>query len=178
MKKHKNIVIFLIKFFVTYFILFSIYAFYLKSSQEKINNFKTASITTKVAKQTVGFLEFVGYHADYMQHEKELSVKLLIENRYVARVIEGCNSISLIILFISFVVAFAGPLKPTLLFSVLGSFFIYVINILRIAFLTVMIYKFPKQQEFLHNLVFPVIIYSTIFLLWVLWVNKFSNYKR
>ncbi|MEE9406857.1 MAG: exosortase family protein XrtF [Polaribacter sp.] len=178
MKKHKNIVIFLIRFFATYFILFAIYATYLQNSQQKDGFFQTASITTKVAEQTVSLLEFAGYYADYIQHEEELSVKLLIENQYTARVIEGCNSISVIILFISFIVAFAGSIKATIIFAFLGSIFIYIINVFRIAFLTVMIYKHPNQQEFLHNLVFPALIYGTVFLLWVLWVNKFSKYKK
>ena len=178
MKKHKNIVIFLIKFFAVYFILFAIYDVYLQRSQQKEGGFQSASITTKVAEQTVCFLELLGFHADYIQHEKELSVKLLIEDQYTARVIEGCNSISIIILFISFIIAFAGSFKATVLFAFFGSISIYIINIIRIAFLTVMIYKFPNHQEFLHNLVFPAIIYGTVFLLWVLWVNKFSNYKK
>ncbi len=178
MKKHKNIVIFLVKFFATYFILFALYSTYLKNSQQKENGFVTSSITTKVADQTVGLLELVGYYADAKQHEEELSVKILIENQYVARVIEGCNSISLIILFVAFIVAFSGSIKATIIFSLLGSILIYIINIIRIAFLTVMIYKFPNYQEFLHNLMFPAIIYGTIFLLWVIWVNKFSKYKR
>ena len=178
MKKHKSIVIFLFKFFATYFLLFAIYSFYLNNSQQKKNGFKTATITTKVASQTVWLLEAIGYHADYKQHKKELSVKLLIENQYTARVIEGCNSISLIILFISFIVAFAGSTKATILFSIIGSVLIYVINIVRIAFLTVMIYKYPTQQEFLHSIVFPVIIYGAILLLWIVWVNKFSKYKK
>ena len=178
MNKHKNIVIFLLKFFATYFILFVVYSSYLKNSQQKEGGFVTSSITTKVAEQTVSVLEFVGYYADAKQHEEELSVKLLIENQYTARVIEGCNSISLIILFISFIVAFAGSIKATLIFAFIGSIFIYIVNIIRIAFLTVMIYKYPDYQEFLHNLVFPAIIYGTIFLLWVVWVNKFSKYKR
>lgn len=178
MKKHKNIVVFLVKFFATYFVLFSIYSFYLQNSQQKKGAFETASVTTKVAKQTTGLLRFFGYDADYMQHQEELSVKLLIQGNYTVRVIEGCNSVSLIILFISFIVAFSGSLKATILFSFLGSIFIFGINILRIAFLTVMIYKYPKHQEFLHTLVFPAIIYGTVFLLWVLWVHKFSKYKK
>ncbi|QTE21716.1 exosortase family protein XrtF [Polaribacter cellanae] len=178
MKKHKNVVFFLIKFFATYFILFAIYATYLQNSQQKEVPFRTATITTTVAEQTVDVLEFFGFYADYKQHKEELSVKLLIDNIYTARVIEGCNSISIIILFIAFIVAFAGSIKATIIFSILGSLFIYVINIFRIAFLTVMIFKYPNKQEFLHNLVFPAIIYGTVFLLWVLWVNKFSNYKK
>jgi exosortase family protein XrtF len=177
-KKHKNVVIFLVKFFATYFILVSVYNFYLQSSQQKGAVFKTASITTLVASQTEDLLEFFGYYADALQHKKELSVKLLIENQYVARVIEGCNSVSVIILFVAFIVAFAGNLKTTIIFSILGSLFIYAINVIRIALLTVLIYKYPERQEFLHNLVFPAIIYGCVFFLWVIWVNKFSNYKK
>ena len=178
MKKHKNIVVFLIKFFVTYFILFAVYSSYLQNSQQKNGGFKTSTITTKVANQTVGVLNLLGYNANYKQHKEELSVKLFIQDRFTARVIEGCNSVSLIILFIAFIVAFAGSLKATLLFALFGSFFIYSVNVFRIAFLTVMIYKYPAHQEFLHNIIFPAIIYGTIFLLWVLWVHKFSNYKK
>ncbi|MEO9569777.1 MAG: exosortase family protein XrtF [Polaribacter sp.] len=178
MKKHKSIIIFLLKFFVTYFLLVSIYNTYLQKSQKKDNFYQTSSITAAVANQTVDVLSVFNYNVKAAQHDKEMSVKLIIEGKYTARVIEGCNSISLIILFVSFIVAFSGSLKATILFSILGSVFIYVVNVLRIAFLTVMIYKYPNQVGVLHDLIFPAIIYGTIFLLWVLWVNKFSNYKK
>ncbi|WP_158838913.1 exosortase family protein XrtF [Polaribacter sp. L3A8] len=178
MKKNKSIIIFLIKFFVTYFLLVTIYNTYLHKSQQKIDTFQTASITTAVANQTVKVLTFFGYQVQAIQHDKEVSVKLIIENQYTARVIEGCNSISLIILFISFIIAFSGTFKATFLFAVFGSIFIYIVNVLRIAFLTVMIYKYPHKVGFLHDLVFPAIIYGTVFLLWVIWVNKFSNLKK
>ncbi|WP_282072717.1 exosortase family protein XrtF [Polaribacter atrinae] len=178
MKNYKSIIIFLIKFFVTYFLLVTIYNSYLQHSQEKEGVYKTASITTLVADQTVKVLTFFGYNVEAIQHDKEVSVKLVIEGEYTARVIEGCNSISLIILFISFIIAFSGSFKATFLFAIFGSIFIYVVNVLRIAFLTVMIYKFPEQLGILHDLVFPAIIYGAIFLLWVVWVNKFSNLKK
>ncbi|KGL58627.1 exosortase family protein XrtF [Polaribacter sp. Hel1_85] len=178
MKKHKNIIIFLIKFFITYFLLVTIYDTYLQKSQQKDNVYKTSSITTAVANQTVKVLDVFGYRVDAVQNESEMSVKLIIEGKYTARVIEGCNSISLIILFVSFIIAFSGSIKATFLFSVFGSIFIYVVNVIRIAFLTVLIYKFPNQIGILHDLLFPAIIYGTVFLLWVVWVNKFSNYKR
>lgn len=178
MKKHKNIIIFLVKFFATYFILVSVYNFYLQKSQEKDGGFKTSSITRVVANQTIDVLTFFGYPAKTVQHDNELSMQLIIEDHFTARVIEGCNSISIIILFIAFVVAFSGSLKATLLYIVFGGIFIYVINVLRIAFLTVMIYKYPAHVGILHDLIFPAIIYGTVFLLWVIWVNKFSSYKK
>lgn len=178
MKKHKNVLIFLIKFFVTYALLFVIYNVYLQKTQQKDPAFKTAPITTLVADQSVNVIVFFGYDAGAYQHKKELSVKLLINGKYTARVIEGCNSLSIIILFIAFIVAFAGSIKATILYSIFGSILIYIINILRIAFLAVMIYRYPNQQEFLHNIIFPAIIYGFVFLLWVVWVQKFSNYKK
>ena len=178
MKKQRDIVLFLVKFFATYFILFVMYSLYLQKTQEKGDVFACSPITTKVAEQTESVLSFFGYDAAHMQHEDEMSVKMLIDGHYVARVIEGCNSLNIIILFLSFIIAFPGSLKATLLFGAIGSILIYGTNILRIAFLTVMLYKYPDQQEILHNLVFPAIIYGITFLLWVLWVLKFSNYKK
>jgi exosortase family protein XrtF len=177
-KKHKNTLIFLIKFFAIYFILTLLYATYLESSQQKKDIFKTSSITTKVASQTTEVLTFFGYDTHFVQHENEMSVKLFLAGTNISRITEGCNSVSLIILFISFIIAFAGSIKATVFFTLFGSILIYVINILRIALLSVLIYKYPNKIEILHNLVFPAIIYGTIFMLWVIWVHKFSNLKR
>ena len=178
MKRQRNIVLFLVKFFATYFILFVLYSYYLQKTQDKEGFFSCAPVTAAVAKQTTGVLNLLGYKASFIQHDKEMSIKLLLNEKYTARVIEGCNSFSIIILFLAFIVAFPGTLKASILYSIVGSFLIYGINILRIAFLTVMLYKFPDEQMFLHNLVFPAIIYGTTFLLWVLWVHKFSNYRK
>ena len=174
MKKHKKSIQFLVKFFLSYGILFLVYSFYLKHEQQKTPNFSCAPITTTVAKQTVSVLDFLGFNAGLEQHQKELSIKLFINNKYTSRVIEGCNAISIIILFMAFVIAFKGSFKNTILYLIFGSIFIYVINIVRIAFLTIMLHKYPHQQELLHNLVFPAIIYGAVFLLWVIWVQKFS----
>lgn len=178
MKKHRSIVVFLTKFFATYFILVSIYNFYLQKSQQREIFFKVSSITRLVANQTVEVLSFFKYTAKTVQHDKELSMKLIIEGNFTARVIEGCNSISIIILFIAFIIAFSGKLKVTILYILFGSALIYAINVLRIGFLTVMIYKYPNLVGMLHDLIFPAIIYGTVFLLWVVWVNQFSNYKK
>lgn len=177
MKKYKNITQFLIRFFVVYFVLSGLYSYYLNKTQSK-NPFTCAPITEIVSSQTTSILNYLGYKASNVQHDQELSMKLLVEDNYVARVIEGCNSISLLVLFVAFVLAFPGKLITAIIFSVVGSIFIYTINVLRIVFLTIMLHKYPDQQELLHNLVFPAIIYGTIFLLWVLWVNKFSSIKN
>ena len=178
MNRYKTISLFLVKFFASYFLLFAAYAYYINNTQQKEGVFECSPLTVKVADQTTAVLNLLGYNASSIQHEKEMSVKLLIDNVYIARVIEGCNSMSIIILFISFIIAFAGKWLATVIYALIGSVIIYSINIIRIAFLTVLLQKYPHEQELLHGLVFPAIIYGTTFLLWVLWVQKFSNYKR
>lgn len=178
MKKHREVVLFLINFFVAYFLLFVAYSFYLQKSQTKNDTFVCCGITKNVAHQTVSLLRFFGKEASTIQHEQELSMKIILNNIYTARVIEGCNSISVIILFLAFIFAFKGTLKNTLLFGFLGSLFLYVANIGRIALLTVLLQEYPDNQIFLHYLVFPAIIYGATFLLWFFWVQKFSLYSK
>jgi len=177
-KKHKKSLLFLLRFFVTYFLFFAIYSFYLNKNQQKQYDFKVDPITEYVAHQTVFILNSSNYYSTTEQHKEELSMKVIVENTYVSRVIEGCNSVSIIILFIAFIIAFSGGFKATILYSIFGSLLIYGINILRIAFLSVMLYKYPDERVLLHNIVFPAIIYGFTFLLWVIWVKRFSTLKR
>jgi exosortase family protein XrtF len=154
------------------------YASYIDNSQVEKTSFQCAPLTANVANQTASLLNMFGYNVIAVQNESEMSIKLFVSNEYIARVIEGCNSMSIIILFVAFIIAFSGENKIKFIYIVVGSAIIYTINIVRISFLTIMLYKFPDEQIVLHNLVFPGIIYGTIFLLWVIWVQKFSQYKR
>ena len=178
MKGQRNIVLFLVKFFTVYFVLFGLYSFYLSKTQQKVGVFSCSPITSKVAQQTKIILSFFNYETRVLQHEDEMSMKVILNGRYVARVIEGCNSVSIIILFLAFIVAFKGSLKNTIIFGILGSIIIYGVNLLRISILMVVIYKYQSYQELFHNLVFPAIIYGITFFLWVVWVHKFSNFKK
>ena len=81
---------------------------------------------------------------------------------------------SVMLLFVSFILAFAQKLKETLLFMFAGLALIYTVNIFRIALLTIGIYKWPQHQEVLHQIIFPMIIYGMVFLLWLLWIRKIT----
>ena len=158
--------------------MFLIYSAYLNKTQKNSEVFSCAPITKIVAKQTEIALNFFGYNAKIEQHTEEVSVKLFIDNIFIARIIEGCNSISIIILFISFIVAFSSDLETTFLFIVFGSLLLYVTNVFRIVIISIALYKFPQYQYVLHDILFPLIIYGTTFLLWFLWIRKFSTLKK
>jgi len=166
---YKPFLLFLSKFFLAYLVLTILYQGYLGKTDDTIDG-----ITENVAYLTEKSANFIGVNIstdeDYMHYN------IIYHDKIVAHIIEGCNAVSVIILFIAFVVAFSGSLKPTLLFIFGGSLLIYALNIARIVMLSVLMYHFPEKEHILHGVVFPLIIYGAVFILWVIWVNKFSKY--
>ena len=174
MQHYKPFLLFLGKFIVSYLILSIIYQSYLNrfdASKAEVDLF-----TEIVADQSATVLSWFDSKSYTMPHLKEPSVKLIYKGKYISRIIEGCNAISVIILFISFVIAFTGKFKNTVLFILFGTILIHILNIGRIALLCVGLYYFPNLEHLLHGVVFPLIIYGIVFLLWIVWVNKYSLY--
>ena len=147
--------------------------------QQYLNGFnenEIDSITRMVSDNTEQVMQLFNDQSFIEESTKHPYMKLFFNTKYVARIVEGCNAISVIVLFISFVVAFSGKLKTTLFFIFGGSLLIYVLNVLRIAALSALIFYFPKQEPFLHGVLFPLYIYGVVFMLWLIWVRNFSRY--
>ena len=140
--------------------------------------FEVDGFTQLVAQQSKQVLLIFDSESYTMPNLKEPSVKLFYHDKWVARIIEGCNAVSIIILFISFVIAFSGKFKQTLLFILVGSFIIHFFNVLRIALLCMAIFHYKQYEHLLHGVLFPLFIYGIVFILWVIWVNKFSFYAK
>ena len=133
-------------------------------------------MTVLVAEESKTILSWFDASTRVEAHETEPSVKLFYKNTYVSRIIEGCNGVSVMILFVAFVVAFSGNLKNTLWFIPFGVLVIHVLNVVRIAFLSAALFHYPEYEHLLHDVLFPLVIYGTVFFLWVIWVNTFSLY--
>ncbi|MFG6686548.1 exosortase family protein XrtF [Mariniflexile sp. HNIBRBA6329] len=174
--KYKLVVRFILTFLLVYIALSVAYKFYLQFSDG--SEYYPDYMTHLVAKQSEALLNALGYNTQVLPHPDEPSMKVIVNNVYLARVIEGCNSISVIILFASFIVAFASNFKTTLFYILSGSVLIYVVNLLRIVLLTIALYIYPHQKDVFHTVVFPAIIYNLVFLLWIFWVNRFSKFKK
>ncbi|MEO8240531.1 MAG: exosortase family protein XrtF [Flavobacterium sp.] len=178
MKKYllqfKPFLIFIGTFFAAYILLTIVYKLYL-------NSFATNDID--------GITNIVGCNVDYLMRlfncdiliQKSLSgayLEVWYNKHFTLKIVEGCNAVSVIILFISFVVSFSGKFKTTLFFILSGVLFIYLMNVIRIALLTVLLFRYPEKEHILHGVLFPLIIYGLVFILWVIWVNKFSKYAK
>lgn len=168
-KKYKTVVKFVALFLGVYLLLGILYSLYLTTSKNGV--FPPDYITNLVAKQSAAVLDTFGYGSVLTADHLEEGMLLTIENKYSVIIVEGCNSISVIILFVAFVIAFSEKFKKTFLFLFAGSVLIYIVNILRIAILVVALYKFPEYEDILHSVIFPGIIYSMVFILWMVWVR-------
>jgi exosortase family protein XrtF len=174
--KYKAVIKFILTFLFVYAVLTLSYKYYLHVSET--GRFYPDYFTNLTARQSQSLIESLGYHTQIVPHPAEPSMKLILNGKYIARIIEGCNSISIIILFMSFIIAFADKWKPTLLFIFSGSVLIYAVNLFRVVILCVGLYHYPWRRGILHAVIFPLIIYGMVFLLWMFWVNRFSRKKK
>lgn len=168
--KYKSVIRFLVLFLGSYLLLSLLYNAYLHVG--KSERYYPDPITHLVAKQASVLTAAFGYEAEIIPHESEASMKLIINGNYLARIVEGCNALSVMALFAAFIVAFYQKWKPTLLYIFVGVILIYSANLFRIVILAIALYEYPEYEEILHGVVFPAIIYGMVFLLWVLWVRR------
>lgn len=166
--------LFLGKFMLSYLLLTFVYESYL--SQFDVTKFEIDGATQLVAKQAKDLMLFFNCEVSIAPNPNESAVNLFYKGKHIVRIIEGCNGLSVIILFVAFIVAFSGKLKATVLYIIGGSLLIHILNVARIALLSVLMYYFPKHEHILHGVLFPLFIYGVVFLLWIIWVNKFSKY--
>lgn len=171
--KYASVIRFVVLFLGTYLVLSLLYSLYLEISKE--GSYPPDYITNLVAKQSSTLLNNVGYTAAVVPHEAQPTMKLFVEGHYLARIIEGCNAVSIIILFIAFIIAFAEKFRKTTLFIFAGAVLIYAVNIVRITILAIALYEYPAYEKILHGVVFPGIIYGMVFLLWMVWVRMLPN---
>lgn len=174
--QYKPFFTFLIKFVLFYFVFAFIYDQYL--NQFDVSIFELDSITKLVSDHTVYIMR--SFNEDYyvVAHDNEAAMKVIYNGKYVARIIEGCNAVSVIILFAAFIFAFASNWTKTFLYIIVGAVLVYILNIIRIVLLVSAIYYYPAYEEFLHGTVFPLFIYGVVFILWIIWVTKFSKYAK
>lgn len=172
-QKYKSVVRFVVLFLGTYLLFSFLYSLYIDFS--KGGAYPPDFITYLVAKQSGIIISEFGYNAEIIPHDAKPMMNLYINKQYLASIIEGCNAVSVIILFVTFVVAFAEKWKKTVVFLLTGAVLIYAMNILRIVILSIAIYHYPQHTEILHGVVFPGLIYGMVFILWMIWVKILSR---
>lgn len=174
-KKYKPVLRFILTFLGSYVVLVLLYQFFLNFY---IPKGVPDPITELVGKQTEAFVSSLGYEAMVAPSSMYPLMNLSVNNIFIARIIEGCNSVSIIILFLAFMLSFIGKLKPTLIFILAGTAIIYSMNVIRIGLLSIGLYEMPQYSSLFHQLLFPLVIYGAVFILWIVWIAIYTKMGR
>jgi exosortase family protein XrtF len=171
--KEKAIVLFIVKFIGFYLVLNTLYGFWHESYEPRADPL-TGSVTYQCAR-IISLVES-GITAEPYANSPEVSIKQA--GKIVINVFEGCNGLNVMIVFLSFVVAFAGQWKETVVFSILGIALIYLLNLGRVISLFFIAKYYPNGLYFFHKYLFTGGLYIVVFCLWYLWIQRFRKLQH
>jgi exosortase family protein XrtF len=167
MKDQRAILFFLLKFIGLYIVLNTIYGTWVGYYAPLPD-----PITKMVTHHTAALLSVTQSNVSVGEAINSPNVPLRQDNDTIVSVFEGCNSLNVMIVFISFIVAFTGTWKKTLVFSLIGIVLIYVFNLFRVGLLFYIAKYWPNNLYFFHKYLFTGLLYAMVFFLWYLWVKR------
>ncbi len=168
--KENSALTFLVKFFIRAFIFFIawmlVYEGYIAHSR-----FVDQILVNHLVNFSSGLLSVLGFHVFTD------GAVVGIDGTHGVTVGIPCNGMRLFGLFVGFIVSFQGKWSYKFLFIISGLLLIHILNIVRIVGLAIVVNINPESLEFNHKYTFTLIVYTFVFLLWVIWV-KFLAQKK
>lgn len=122
-------------------------------------------------------LNAIGYKTFKVLQDRDMQV-IGIDGSNGVWVGSNCNAITLFALFAVFIIAYPGNQKNKFWYIPSGIVAIHVLNILRVVALALTANYFPDYLNFNHTYTFTFMVYAFIFLLWMIWVNRFAENKN
>ncbi|AZA47544.1 exosortase family protein XrtF [Chryseobacterium carnipullorum] len=169
LKDFKPVLNILLRFIVIYLVLLFAYQFYLNVSKAGgLDPFSRI-----IADQVASIQKALGFPTLLYDDIKNEQVWFYVKKNYVTRMVEGCNAISVMILFMAFVFAFYKGLK-TFIYALAGIVMLYIMNLLRIVGLNIVMSDYEEYGKMFHDFIFPAVIYGTVVVLWLVWIKFFA----
>ncbi|MBK9176772.1 MAG: archaeosortase/exosortase family protein [Flavobacteriales bacterium] len=91
---------------------------------------------------------------------------------------DPCNGIPLFAVFSIFIIAFPGPWRHKAWFIPVGLALIHLLNAIRVAVLCMVVTISYDWLNFNHDYTFYIVVYGAVFLLWYIWVARFSGWRE
>ncbi|MEY8758513.1 exosortase family protein XrtF [Chryseobacterium tongliaoense] len=169
LKDFKPVLGILLRFIIIYVVLLFAYQFYLNSFRE----YGLDPFSRMIAEQVKAIQNSMHYPTQLYNDVAKEQVWFYVKKAYVTRMVEGCNAISVMILFVSFVFAFYKGAK-TFIFVLIGLLLLYIMNLLRIVGLNLVVSDYKEYEKIAHDFIFPAVIYGTVVVLWLVWIKLFA----
>jgi len=169
-KEFKPTIFFLVRFLGFYIAGNLLYGLYITSYEPKPD-----PVTQWVTHQSSWVLTQMGWSTETVHHRMRPTTSVLYQSKAIVSVYEGCNGLNVMIIFSAFLVAL-GPIKKTLYwFLPAGLMIIHISNLLRIVFLFWVTLYLPDFLYFTHKYLFTAFIYLIVFVMWFVWVKKYTK---
>lgn len=130
----------------------------------RVNQF----LTNTVIEGTLFGLKVLGHDCIQQGHT------VLIDDDPVVLVADECNGLELFVLYAGFIICFPGRIKYKLLFIPIGILLIYIVNVIREIILALNYKFFRESFEFNHKYTYVLIVYIFVFILWRIWIKRYS----
>ncbi|MDR2205117.1 MAG: exosortase family protein XrtF [Flavobacteriaceae bacterium] len=171
-KDFKPIFVILLRFMLIYLAFLGLYQFYLNTQKDDLD-----VLSKWVLEQVIWLLNVLGHDSKIVYQPEYQTGWIFVDGDYRSRMVEGCNAVSVIILFLAFIFAFYKG-KKTFVFAIVGLFILHIMNVLRIAGLNIVFTDYPQYSKTAHNYFFPAAIYGSVVLLWLIWIKFFALKNR
>jgi exosortase family protein XrtF len=132
-------------------------------------------IINNCSRWSLVLLEFFGYTTFMGNHPTIRTVG--IDGTGGLWIGDPCDGLTIFAIFCFFILAFPGKWKHRIWFIPVGILLLHFFNILRIAVLCIILYKKPAWLNFNHTYLFQILMYGLTFILWYVWIKRFSGMK-
>ena len=169
-----------VRFIVRGVMLYALWAVFYKIFRysfmvNSIYEYVTLYFTNSLLYSSQFMLNLFGFESEVIIEQKVLilsGTNGILLNR-------GCLGRNLMGLFVGFLIAYPGSVKTKFWYIPLGIVLIFFINIMRISGLSLSMLYFPKgYMIYNHHDIFKYAVYFLIFIMWTIWINKFSKKKQ
>ena len=117
------------------------------------------------------------FHIDFFTKDQSIWF-MNNEGTYSAvAVAPECTSLKQWMHWLFLMLIFPGPWKHKAWYIPLGLVIIEFINVVRVVGIILFLRPFPHDFALAHDVIFKIMFYLVIFLMWMLWVEKFTRRK-
>lgn len=164
---------FLLKLVLIYLMLHLLQLYF---NESVIGEELNSRISNFIAFGTVWLMKCFSIPSSFL--EMGHGAQLFVESKQSVYIDHSCNAFNIQKAFLALVLAASHKNKHLLWYLPLGVLSIFLVNIVRVWALAMIYYNAPTLLEINHKYIFTIVVYAWIFVLFLIWVNRFVQAKR
>lgn len=163
-RSNKIALLFIAKFVSIYFLCNVLYSGYIQFNYPIADPY-----TVTITKQVSYLLNIAGQGTQTIVSTDSPSVGLKKVGKSGVDVFEGCNGVNVMIVFISFILAFTNSRRKMWVYLLLGLTGIYLLNLVRVMLLFEIAIHYPQHLYLFHKYILTSFLYTFVFIIWYYW---------